>query len=747
VGIRDLEGMEARGLPLNQALDVKLNLVRQMEKLERGIVPAVTIRTRCEALLFRRLAPEDRESLQAQLGPITTLSIRGQCAIVGGGTGQVGLTHTFGRHLHDALVPSESPYRPSFIPFFDSHHGKMVTHSQWYAFDDGMCLTGGADGRLCVWDVEERTVATEFTHPSGVRGCAFSPHLSTATLILSASDELRLCDLVTGSCAQVIGEGVHELRQAYSHQTRFLHPLHRPTAPTLTNDSLSLSLTRQQTQYSSIASVTAALSAFDPARAPSSSRRAEQALVGSHVWSCAWHPTRENLVFSGDASGTVRCWDIRGGGLGSSRTPVMMLDLEAQPYGYHDFGLASDGVAARILSTYDRPEYFEELNVDGSGSHGGTPRVHAGGVCQILLASTSMHSSHGRVTSSSSSQSDHDLRAITTGVDGRVRLWGGRDLHPMPIHIGPTNNRHWYQKSALSADAQYLFYPESDTVRVFDLYRAASDFAVYDTSLQERSVAYNTSPLLARLRAHIDRVLCVAVADLPEHSTKEYYSIQRPSDEDSSPKQLALEWVEDDRMRRATELCRALRDAGYICDELSLTQESGANLHRILQLRRELDETCNSPPARKGEEQPSYDSRIWSRMQSFVPRAVSGCAGGMIVRWSAMGVGDAGLDSFDPSEIRSDSAETDSRSSAKYSSLLKHTNLTLTQRQALALGQDTWSEDDYDDHGPDIEDPKVGSRAPRQRRGTRRKLSEQTSTTAGAQALPASRIYHVEWTE
>ncbi|KAI9028661.1 WD40-repeat-containing domain protein [Hyaloraphidium curvatum] len=84
-------------------------------------------------------------------------------------------------------------------------HRNAVASLQWYPVDNGLFVTGSADGFVKAWDAENMQPAAEWDMGGPVNAVAMSPAGQHGTVAVgSASAQVRLCDLRTGSSAHTL---------------------------------------------------------------------------------------------------------------------------------------------------------------------------------------------------------------------------------------------------------------------------------------------------------------------------------------------------------------------------------------------------------------------------------------------------------------------------------------------------------------------------------------------------------------
>jgi DNA excision repair protein ERCC-8 len=86
-------------------------------------------------------------------------------------------------------------------------HGASVSCVQWYPYDTGMFVSGGCEGRVCVWDTNAFSVAHSFPMGGVVHAARMSGVATTHALIAvgsAASPHVRLCDINSGAASHTL---------------------------------------------------------------------------------------------------------------------------------------------------------------------------------------------------------------------------------------------------------------------------------------------------------------------------------------------------------------------------------------------------------------------------------------------------------------------------------------------------------------------------------------------------------------
>jgi WD40 repeat protein len=163
-------------------------------------------------------------------------------------------------------APEELPARARVSSGYASSfgHRSAVKAVAWYPFDSGLCLSGGSDGKLCLWDVSrglEGVSSVSFESPG-------EDSRSPGVLCVEAR-----VPAVGGPLATVVAVGL----------------------------------------------VDGTLGLYDM-RAGGATHR--MACHQRGVLGVSWHPLNESLLATCGADGCVRTWDVRRGGVGSALTAM-----------------------------------------------------------------------------------------------------------------------------------------------------------------------------------------------------------------------------------------------------------------------------------------------------------------------------------------------------------------------------------------------------------------------------------------
>lgn len=118
-----------------------------------------------------------------------------------GGDGLVGLYDT-ASPLNTRTLAAKPLHPP---PKGHDHTGAVLCVS-WYPFDTGLFVSGGAEGRVGVWDTNSFTMAHSFNLGGVVHAARMSSAATTHALIAtgSASQNVRLCDLNSGAFSHTL---------------------------------------------------------------------------------------------------------------------------------------------------------------------------------------------------------------------------------------------------------------------------------------------------------------------------------------------------------------------------------------------------------------------------------------------------------------------------------------------------------------------------------------------------------------
>eukprot|EP00878_Enallax_costatus_P021271 GHUV01022514.1.p1 GENE.GHUV01022514.1~~GHUV01022514.1.p1 ORF type:complete len:430 (+),score=57.87 GHUV01022514.1:30-1319(+) len=191
------------------------------------------------------------------------------------------------------------------------------------------------------------------------------------------------------------------------------------------------------------------------------------------VWSVCWSPANGYHIYTGDASGEVRLWDVRRSGCRA------MLDMNAtqrpRPAASRVEQRSLDGGAARFVSTAARL-YTSAGPTDTSAGTRGIKRPaaveasdrpddpYSDGERPASAARALAH--EGPVTGIVATADG--LNLVTAAADNRVRLWDSQYHHNRLVHFANTYNRGAYPKRLSStSDGRYLFYPRGDDIQVW----------------------------------------------------------------------------------------------------------------------------------------------------------------------------------------------------------------------------------------------------------------------------------------
>jgi DNA excision repair protein ERCC-8 len=188
------------------------------------------------------------------------------------------------------------------------------------------------------------------------------------------------------------------------------------------------------------------------------------------VWSISWSPDNEHQLFSGDASGEVRLWDVRRSGCRAlldfhqTSRPKHSINRQRIPQAAAAAGSSqpqpastrntpakrraanySSGCSSAALQ--DNPLCDEDA-AGGSSGQSARQAAHEGAVTGILATLDG-------------------LNLITAGSDSRVRLWDREYLHHQLVHYSDTWNRGACPKRLSSTpDGRHLFHPRGDDIQV-----------------------------------------------------------------------------------------------------------------------------------------------------------------------------------------------------------------------------------------------------------------------------------------
>lgn len=189
------------------------------------------------------------------------------------------------------------------------------------------------------------------------------------------------------------------------------------------------------------------------------------------MWSVCWSPANEHHIYTGDASGEVRLWDVRRSGcqamldMNTTQRPrpvaALVYRSQVQDLIAHPVSLgATRDMSARSAdtSTGSRPRKRhasgeaadgEVLSNNGnSPASAARPLSHEGPVTGIVATADG-------------------LNLVTVGADNRARLWDSQYHHNRLVHFADIFNRGAYPKRlSCTPDGRYLFCPRGDDVQV-----------------------------------------------------------------------------------------------------------------------------------------------------------------------------------------------------------------------------------------------------------------------------------------
>ncbi|EPS38509.1 hypothetical protein H072_7734 [Dactylellina haptotyla CBS 200.50] len=243
-----------------------------------------------------------------------------------------GLSHTVASQLyHDTDYDLRARFSASRAGL--TGHKKGINCLGSDELEGRWVVSGGADGSLVIWDLEQEglrrnirasSVVSEKDRPShGVSSVKFNPHNSSLFSTTSYSATLSLYSLT-------------------------------PTSPTLLQTyPLDSHLYTHSTSPASTSTATIAVAGSSPHIRLIDPRTtsASQTLFGhiSSVFSVAWSPLYSSILASGGADGSLRLWDIRFGA-----TCLGTLDVNRHPQAANrTAGKAHDGGVNGILWSAD----------------------------------------------------------------------------------------------------------------------------------------------------------------------------------------------------------------------------------------------------------------------------------------------------------------------------------------------------------------------------------------------------------
>ncbi|WIA19361.1 hypothetical protein OEZ85_003989 [Tetradesmus obliquus] len=200
------------------------------------------------------------------------------------------------------------------------------------------------------------------------------------------------------------------------------------------------------------------------------------------TWAVCWSPSNEHQLFTGDASGEVRLWDIRRSGTRALLDMAVTQKPKPRP-GVTPAAAAGAGASGRAANGHDGSNSRRSSGVKrkasaaaaaaaaegGGGAEEDTyddPRFGVG--VRHRGRATKPMAHEGPVTCIHATADG--LSLLTAGADNRLRLWDSCHLHHQLLHYSDTFNRGAFPKRMCSTpDGRYLFFPRGDDIQVFDI--------------------------------------------------------------------------------------------------------------------------------------------------------------------------------------------------------------------------------------------------------------------------------------
>eukprot|EP00879_Flechtneria_rotunda_P012726 GHRR01013289.1.p1 GENE.GHRR01013289.1~~GHRR01013289.1.p1 ORF type:complete len:287 (+),score=75.38 GHRR01013289.1:746-1606(+) len=194
----------------------------------------------------------------------------------------------------------------------------------------------------------------------------------------------------------------------------------------------------------------------------------------SATWSICWSPSIEHQLFTGDASGEVRLWDVRRSGCQA------LLDLTvthrpkpARPHqNTRNCSLNSQQTSSGSLrGTTGSTSNTHSRTGSGSlkrkhSSLAGIAELHAGPEYESSRTPATWQVAHEGAVTGILATSD-GLHLVTAGGDSRARLWDSHYRHQLLVHYSNTYNIGSTPKKLSSTpDGRYLFHPRGADIQV-----------------------------------------------------------------------------------------------------------------------------------------------------------------------------------------------------------------------------------------------------------------------------------------
>ena len=181
------------------------NLLWNTLARQRGLLPPSMLADREISLRLSTLALSDSKSITNRhthnINDLDVDSTESRYLLSAGGDGLVGL-YDLASPINSRALAAKPLYQP---PTGHEHTGAVVCVS-WYPFDTGLFVSGGAEGKVGVWDTNSFTMAHSFSLGGVVHAARMSSCATTHALIAtgSASQNVRLCDMNSGAFSHTL---------------------------------------------------------------------------------------------------------------------------------------------------------------------------------------------------------------------------------------------------------------------------------------------------------------------------------------------------------------------------------------------------------------------------------------------------------------------------------------------------------------------------------------------------------------